>query len=75
MLRMLLVDDEPLIVQGLQAVIQEFDEEIEIIGTAKNGVEALAHFSNEPCNLVITDIKMPKMDGLQLIEEWKKRTA
>ncbi|MBC6315794.1 response regulator transcription factor [Listeria grandensis] len=72
MLKMLLVDDEPLIVQGLQAVIREFDEEIEIIGTAKNGMEALTHFANEPCDLVITDIKMPKMDGLQLIEAWKK---
>ncbi|WP_233448947.1 response regulator [Paenilisteria weihenstephanensis] len=72
MLKMLLVDDEPLIVQGLRAVIQEFDEDIEIIGTAKNGMEALTHFANEPCDLVITDIKMPKMDGLQLIEAWKK---
>ncbi|MBC1211066.1 response regulator transcription factor [Listeria booriae] len=72
MLKMLLVDDEPLIVQGLQAVIREFDEEIEIIGTAKNGMEALTHFATQPCDLVITDIKMPKMDGLQLIEAWKK---
>ncbi|MBC1935962.1 response regulator transcription factor [Listeria grandensis] len=72
MLKMLLVDDEPLIVQGLQAVIKEFDEDIEIIGTAKNGMEALTHFVSRPCDLVITDIKMPKMDGLQLIEAWKK---
>jgi DNA-binding NtrC family response regulator len=41
--------------------------------TAENGVEALEVYAQSPCDLVITDLTMPKMDGIILIGELRKR--
>ncbi len=43
------------------------------VSLAVDGVEALEQLSNEPVELVITDIAMPRMDGFQLLEQLKKR--
>lgn len=72
MINTLLVDDEPLILQGLQALVDWNSLGCELVGTARNGEEALNRFEDVPCDLVITDIKMPKMDGLMLIKEWQQ---
>jgi two-component system response regulator YesN len=69
----MLVDDEPLIVQGMQAIIDWDDNNMQIAGTACNGMEALAKLDGEPVDLVITDIMMPHMTGLELIREVKAR--
>ncbi|AHI56524.1 response regulator transcription factor [Listeria ivanovii] len=73
MLKIVLVDDEPLIVRGLESIIPEFEQEIEVVGTAKNGVVALEMFSEQEVDVLLTDIQMPVMNGLELIDEWKKR--
>lgn len=67
----MLVDDEPLILQGLQYIIDWEEHGIELTGTACNGIKALELMKETPANIVITDIKMPKMDGLELIKELK----
>lgn len=48
MLKVLLVDDEPFIIQGLKVIIDWENEEFEIAGTASNGKEALQFLENEP---------------------------
>lgn len=73
MLKIVLVDDEPLILKGLESIIPEFEQSIEIIGTAKNGAVALDLFANQEVDVLLTDIEMPVMNGLELIDEWKKR--
>ena len=40
--------------------------------TASNGIEALALLRNQPASIIITDIKMPEMDGLTFLREIKK---
>lgn len=70
-MRVLLVDDEPLIVEGLQRLIKWEEIGCEVIGTALDGNEALARYSELPCDLVITDICMHQCDGLELIRQWK----
>ena len=68
MLKVLLVDDEPFIVQGLSVLLDWEKEGCEIVATAQNGVEALAYLKEHEADLVIADIKMPEMTGLELLE-------
>lgn len=75
MFKVLLVDDEPIILQGLSMVIDWEKEGFEIIGTAGNGVEALQMIRTEAPDIVITDIKMPRMTGLELMERVKVKNA
>ena len=51
MLKVLLVDDEPFIIQGLKVIIDWENEEFEIAGTASNGKEALQFLENENVDL------------------------
>ncbi|MDE5700393.1 MAG: response regulator [Lachnospiraceae bacterium] len=68
MLKVLLVDDEPFIVQGLSMLLDWQKEGCEIVATAQNGAEALAYLRSNEADLIIADIKMPEMTGLELLE-------
>lgn len=72
MLKVLLVDDEPFIIQGLKVIIDWENEGFEIAGTVSNGKEALQFLENENVDLVIADIRMPEMTGLELLETLRK---
>ena len=72
MIRVLIVDDEPFIRQGLKILINWKEHGYEVIGEASNGKEAMEIIKNTSVDLVITDIKMPEMNGLELIERVKK---
>lgn len=68
MVRILLVDDEPFIVQGLKAMLEQGNQNCEIVGEASNGKEALDFLKQRDVDLVIADIQMPVMSGLELLE-------
>lgn len=68
MIKILIVDDEPFIRQGLQILIPWEQYGFEIAGEASNGKEAIELLNKQEFDLVFTDIKMPEMDGLELIE-------
>ncbi|PXV89215.1 two-component system response regulator YesN [Lachnotalea glycerini] len=72
MLQVLLVDDEPFIVQGLKVLIDWKEQGYEIAGTAANGMEALNFLHKTKVDLIIADIKMPVMTGLELLEVIRK---
>ncbi|UOQ49649.1 response regulator [Gracilibacillus caseinilyticus] len=65
-LKMLIVDDEPLICQGLANTIPWDQMGIEIVGSAINGKKALEVMEKEQVDIVITDVNMPEMDGIGL---------
>lgn len=69
---MIIVDDEPFIIEGLKHIIDWEEYDIELVGTASNGFEALELIKKTAPNLLITDIKMPKMNGLDLIKKVKE---
>lgn len=71
-LKILLVDDEPKVLRGLRSIINRADEEWEIIGECKNGLEALSAIEENAPDVVISDIKMPSMDGLELVRRAKE---
>ena len=68
MIRTLIIDDEPFIREGLKVLIDWEMYGYEIVGEAENGVKAIERIKELDIELVITDIKMPKMNGLELIE-------
>jgi DNA-binding NtrC family response regulator len=65
--RILAVDDEAMVRFILHDSLQSLGPSYEIV-TAENGREALHAFEQEPFDLVITDISMPEMNGVQLTE-------
>ncbi len=72
MLKVLLVDDEPFILQGLQLLV-DWEAEGYEIHTASDGKEALDFIRNHPMDLIIADIKMPVMTGLELLRELRMK--
>ncbi|GGF99918.1 response regulator transcription factor [Paenibacillus abyssi] len=71
MYKVLLVDDERIILEGIAAIVDWSTYGTELIGTARNGIEAMAFIEQHRPDIVISDIKMPGMDGLQLVEHAK----
>lgn len=69
--RLLLVDDHQLVVDGIREIFLK-DDAFQIVGTANNGQEALRFLENIPVDLVITDIDMPQMGGLELTQHIRK---
>ena len=69
MARILVIDDDPCIRHLLRAVLE--CQGYSVV-EAKNGNEGLQRYRAEPTDLVITDIQMPVMDGLQMIRELRR---
>lgn len=67
MLRLLIVDDEFIIRNALSEMIDYEAIGYELVGSAKNGIEALNLLNDEYPDVVITDIRMPVLSGLELI--------
>ena len=68
MYKVLIVDDEPFVREGLKLIINWEQYGFIICGEASDGDEALKLMKELSPDLVITDIKMPEMDGLEFIE-------
>jgi YesN/AraC family two-component response regulator len=62
----LIVDDEPVFRRGLRAMIGAWDQDWTVAGDARDGVEALGLIEELQPDVMLTDIRMPRMDGLQL---------
>ncbi|MEU1277165.1 response regulator transcription factor [Streptomyces sp. NPDC005805] len=63
-IRLLLVDDQPLVRQGLRAVFAPL-EDIDVVAEASNGAEALERVAQTAPDVVLMDLNMPRMDGLE----------
>jgi two-component system, response regulator YesN len=72
MYKVILVDDEEIVREGIRERIPWGDLGFELIGTAEDGQEALQMIQSNQVDLLITDICMPFMDGLTLTENVKR---
>ncbi|OPH46664.1 hypothetical protein BC351_14350 [Paenibacillus ferrarius] len=72
--KLFIVEDEPEFRGGILTMIDWESEDILITGTASNGLRALEMMEADRPDIVLTDIRMPIMSGLELIEEISKRS-
>jgi two-component system, response regulator YesN len=68
MFKVVIIDDEALVRVGLKSIINWEDEDFELVGEASNGQAGYDLILNSMPDIVITDIKMPVMDGLEMIK-------
>lgn len=72
MYRVLLVDDEYMILTGLKKIIDWPSLGFQVVATAENAMQGLSILENQKIDLVITDVTMPEMNGLEFIEAAQK---
>lgn len=73
MLKLLIVDDEYYTCEGIKRAIDWSKYNIEVIGVASNGQMALDIEKDNNIDIIITDIKMRGMDGLEMADELRKK--
>lgn len=71
MYKVLLVDDEYMITEGLKKLIPFDHWNMEVVATAEDADQALDYVREHPVDVVITDVNMPGKTGLQMIAEMK----
>ncbi|MDU0204791.1 response regulator [Paenibacillus sp. PFR10] len=71
-LRVLIVDDEELIRTGIARLVEQADAAFQVIGTCSSAKEAIICLEMQEVDLIITDIRMPEMDGLELLVEARR---
>ena len=67
MYKVVIIDDEPTIVQGLTKIIQWEKWNCKVIGSAYDGHDGLELIRKEQPNIIITDKNMPRLDGLNMV--------
>ncbi|MGW2230227.1 response regulator [Streptomyces formicae] len=71
MIRVLVVDDEALVRAGLRMILQPADD-IEVVGEAGDGSEAVTAVAKHRPDVVLMDVRMPGMDGLTALKELRR---
>lgn len=69
--KVMLADDHALMREGIKHLL-EFDGSIEVIEEANNGIECLKKLDNIDPDILLLDINMPDMNGIEVLEELKK---
>ena len=67
-IRLLVVDDQNIVRKGVRALLEQVDD-IDVIGEASNGEEAVAQAKRLKPDVILMDLMMPKMDGITAIRE------
>lgn len=73
MYKVLLVDDEPMILDGISSIVNWEKQGATLSGTANNGLMALDFIDEHQPDVVISDIMMPGLDGIQLLQRTLKK--
>lgn len=72
MIRVLLADDEQLLRQGLRRLL-EISEDIVVVAESADGKQVLADLERTPVDVVLLDVRMPRMTGLEVLDALKPR--
>lgn len=72
-MKIMIVDDEPHAIRRLTRFVEACGADFQVCATAINGQQALQLLAETPCDLLLTDIKMPVMDGMMLLDRVNER--
>lgn len=72
MIRVFITDDHPLVLEGLRSLLSN-EKEIELAGYATNGQSCIDYFTNNTADVILMDIGLPDMSGIDLCEAIKTR--
>jgi DNA-binding NarL/FixJ family response regulator len=67
-IRVLLVDDQSLFVKSLEIVLQTLAKDLAVVGVFYNGREVVEYLEDHEADIVLMDIRMPEMDGVQAVK-------
>ena len=67
-MKIVIVEDEAAIRNGMGNILKKLNPAYELVGKASNGIEGLEMIRKEKPDLVILDIRMPDMDGLEMLK-------
>lgn len=71
MIRVMIADDQAIVREGLKKILS-LDDEIEVVSEASNGYEVLENLSKHIVDIILMDVRMPKMDGIKCSNLVKK---
>ncbi|MCF7915309.1 MAG: response regulator [Spirochaetaceae bacterium] len=74
MYRVLIVDDEQPVIESISFMLQKYRPELEIAGTGMSGREAIEIAEATKPDIILIDVKMPGIDGLEALREIKRRS-
>ena len=70
-IRILIADDHPIVREGLAAVLEQ-EEDLKVVSQAENGLEAVAQARELHPDIILMDLQMPEMDGVEAIQKIKE---
>ena len=73
-IRIVIADDHPIVRQGLATVLGQ-EGDLEVVGQARNGLEAVAQALKLHPDIILMDLQMPEMDGVEAIQKIKAETS
>ena len=71
-IKVFIVDDHQIVIDGISSIF-EFNEQVEVVGHALSGQEALDQLSNLEIDVLLLDINMPEMDGIEVAGQLKEQ--
>ena len=72
MITIYIIDDHPLVSEGIATMLKDVSH-LEIIGTAKTGKESLEYLEQGEPDIILLDISLPDMDGMEICSEIRKK--
>ena len=71
-IKIIIADDHDVIIDGLIALLST-EEDLQVVGRANNGKQLLEIIKNKPVDLIILDIDMPEMNGVEAAKKLKEK--
>lgn len=71
-LKILIAEDQTIVREGLRSLLSDSDD-LEVVGLAEDGIEAISSVGKYQPDLILLDLSMPKLDGISVISEIKKQ--
>lgn len=71
MINVIIIDDEPAARTVLKMLLEEYEEDIQIVGEASSGKEGIELIKKKKVDLLFLDVEMPKMDGFSMLREFE----